>query len=266
MNYFDDERNIISLIQNYSFEKVFLPRDSLSAKIIFESIKRKSQWKYWTYNAGKSDPPPDFYSDRHNLMMEVMRIDDHSRINEKGIYINPTNIKESQRQKEIRKRIKEDRPDIDLNDLTIMINASTGLPSIQDHNYIFYRENVKRILEKHIKKIPLYRENNPGKKLIFFIFDESTGYSKVDDECLVRRGPIANESFLGDIHWYFLDRCFLEVFKNADIDYLVWFAPYKIIVSDDNTSLPNICVFDLKNYDFKETIDYPENLMISLEE
>ena len=62
---------------------------------------------------------------------------------------------------------KHARPDADLDSIRIVVNAVTDLPSNEDHNYQFYYENFARALEKHIKKIPLYRSNHPDKKLIF---------------------------------------------------------------------------------------------------
>ena len=127
--------------------------------------------------------------------MEVMRVDDHAFMNEKGVLINPVNMRESKIQKEMRERIKEAQPEADLDSIKIVVNAVTDLPSTEDHNYQFYCANFQRALEKHIKKILLYRSNHPDKKLIFFVFDESTAYVQVDDEELVKRGPIEGEYF-----------------------------------------------------------------------
>ena len=266
MNYFDDERNIIRMFQDDKFKTVIFSEKPFETRKIFNSIKRSFKWKHWTYNAKKSDPPPDFYSDKYGLAMEVMRVDDHAFLNEKGKISNPVNAREHQVQNDIRRQIMEAQPDIDIDSVTIMVNAASGLPSVQDHNYIFYRENFKRTLDKHIKHINLYRKNQPNIKLIFFVFDESTGYLKVNDEELVKRGPVARERFQGDVHRHFCDKAFLDVFKDADIDYLIWYTPCKQIFTNEKIYYPKVCVVDVKNYDYRYVLDYDERLMISSEE
>lgn len=144
------------------------------------------------------------------------------------------------------------------------MNAVTDLPSNEDHNYQFYCENFKRALEKHIKKIPLYRSNHPDKKLIFFVFDESTAYVQVDDPEFAKRGPLAGEPFEAALVWHFTDKRFLDVFRNADIDYLIWYTPYKHFWGAP-VQLPKVCVFDVKHYNYKHVVEYPEELIMSTE-
>lgn len=266
MNYYDDERNIIQLFRDDKFKAVIISDNPVKMRKIINRIIRSFKWKHWTYNAKKSDPPPDFYSDKYGLAMEVMRVDDHAFLNDKGKISNPVNEREHQIQRNIRRQIMKAQPDIDISSVTIMVNAASGLPSVQDHNYIFYRENFKRTLDKHIKHISLYRKNQPNKKLIFFVFDESTGYLKVNDEELVKRGPLAKERFEGDVHYHFLDKAFVDVFKEADIDYLIWYTPYKQIITNEKIYYPKVCVVDVKDYDYRYVLDYDERLMISSEQ
>lgn len=196
--------------------------------------------------------------------MEVMRIDDHAFVNEKGILINPVNMRESKLQKEIREKIKESQPDADLDSIKIVVNAVTDLPSNQDHNYQFYCANFQRALDKHIKKIPLYRSNHPDKKLVFFVCDESTAYVQVDDPEFAKRGPMEGEPFSAALVWHFMDKRFVDVFRNADIDYLIWYAPYKRFWGA-SVQPPKVCVFDVKNYNYKHIVEYPEELITSSE-
>lgn len=264
MNFYDDERMIIEVFQMVTNSEVHFPFRSSGAIDSFKSIRNTKKWANWTYNAGKADPPPDFFSEKYRLMMEVMRIDDHAFVNEKGILINPVNMRESKLQKEIREKIKESQPDADLDSIKIVVNAVTDLPSNEDHNYQFYCANFKRALEKHIQKIPLYRSNHPDKKLIFFVFDESTAYVQVNDPERVKRGPVAGEPCMAVPVWFFLDERFLNVFKNADIDYLIWYAPYKRFEGAPFQP-PKVSVFDVKNYNYKHVVVYPEELIMSAE-
>lgn len=264
MNFYDDERMIIENFQMANNSEVFFPFRSREAIEAFKSVRNTKKWANWTYNAGKADPPPDFFSDKYHLMMEVMRIDDHAFINEKGVLINPVNIRESQLQKELRAKIKESNPGIDLDSVKIMVNAISGLPSLEDHNYQFYYTNFKRAVEKHMQKIPLYRKNHPDKKLIFFVFDESTAYVQVEDAAFAQRGPVALEPFYAKPVWHFRDRRFLDIFRNSDIDYLIWHTPYKLLHGSP-IQAPRVCIFDIKRYTYKHSEDYPEEFIVSAE-
>lgn len=145
MNYFDDERNIIRMFQGDKFKTVVFSEKLFETIKILNSIKRSFEWKHWTYNAKKSDPPPDFYSDKYGLAMEVMRVDDHAFLNEKGKISNPVNAREHQVQNDIRRQIMEAQPDIDIDSVTIMVNAASGLPSVQDHNYVFIEKTSNEL-------------------------------------------------------------------------------------------------------------------------
>lgn len=264
MNFYDDENEIIDVFQTMRMREVHFPVLSSGAIAVFEAIYRRNRWRKWIDNSGKADPPPDFYSDKYGYMMEVMRVDDHAHYNEKGVLVNPVNERESILQKEIRQRILKKNPHADLSNIKIMINAWPRLPSTEDHNYNFYCDNFERILAKHIKNIPLYRKNHPGKKLIFFVFDESTGYLQVDDPELVKRGPVALEPFSARPLFHFSDKRFIDVFRDSDIDFLVWFTPYKMFHGAAKQPY-KVCVFDVKRLRNKHFIDYPKDLIISSE-
>ncbi len=233
---------------------------------MFYSIYKKKKWKEWEGNFKKSDPPPDFFSNKMQLMMEVMRIDDHAHYNEDGVLVNPVNQRESMIQKQVREKFKEKYPNIDLSNVDVFVNAVSGLPSIEDHNYGFYYENFKRVLEKHIKNIPLYRNNHPDKELIFFVFDESTAYVVVDDENFVKQGPIPLKWFTAQPLWHFYDKKFLDVFKETDIDYLIWCTPFKFFHGESIVNQPpKVCVFDVRNHNYSENAEYEEKFIVSSE-
>ena len=54
--------------------------------------------------------------------------------------------------------------------------VSSGLSTKEDHDYQKYIDNFQRVFEKHNLKVPKYKENHPGYKTIFFIYDESSAY------------------------------------------------------------------------------------------
>ena len=264
MNFYDDELNVIDSFQGAPNGKIYFNRYTFGALNAFRTIHSIKKWANWTYSAGKADPPPDFFCNKYNLMMEVMRVDDHAHLDKRGKWVNPVNQRESMIQNDIRRKILSGNPNADFSKIKIIINANPKLPSLEDHNYGFYYTNFERILTKHIANIPLYRRNHPDKKLIFFIFDESTGYLQVQDEVLAKRGPVALEPFTAVPIWHFYDKRFLDVFLESDVDYLIWYTPYKMF-HGSKIQPPNICIFDIKKHKCKKAIDYTPELAISSE-
>ncbi len=174
MNYFDNENNIIVHFQEVEYSSVFFPVESEEAIYNFENVHDKSKWKKWINSSGKSDPPPDFYCDEFRCMMDVMRVDDHSFENKKGKLVNPTNSRESEIQAELRKSgIAEIFPNA-----KIIVNANTKLPTHEDHNYTFYKNNFVRAVEQHKSKIKQYRNNHQDYKLIFLCLTNLLDISK----------------------------------------------------------------------------------------
>jgi hypothetical protein len=262
MNYFDDENNIIEHFQEVECSSVFIPIESEETIYSFENVHDKSKWKKWTNSSGKSDPPPDFYCDEFRCMMDVMRVDDHSFEYRKGKFVNPTNSRESEIQAELRKNEMEA---IFPNAKTI-VNAITKLPTQEDHNYTFYRNNFVRTVEQHKTKIKQYRNNHQDYKLIFFVIDESSGYIQTSDEPALKSNTSSGKSMIGTPHLHFRDEDFITSLIGADIDYLIWFTPNKMISTENNLlDLPKVCIFDIKTMNI-ETIKYDENLMVSSEE
>lgn len=263
MNFFDDENRIIELFQMFHICKSCFLLQSSEAVSAFEVIHNPDEWKYWVNSSGHSDPPPDFYSDKHKLMMDVMRIDDHTRINAKGNVCNPVNQRESIIQKQLQKDL---IPNYFPKAEYVFVNAVTDLPSLEDHNYKFYYTGFERVVKKHIDSIPLYRQNHPGYKVIFFILDESTGYVQVNSPDIVKRGFVRGLKIPITPYLHFIDKRFVDVFRGSDIDYVIWHTPYKIMDKSLPYELPATCVFDVKNYDYKDIIEYPEDLIMSTEE
>lgn len=258
----DKEIDIVEWLQEVQNNEIcLLPETDESIKI-FETIHDKNLWLNWTNSSGKSDPPPDFYSDKYHLMMDVMRVDDHAYKNKKGKVVNPHVMHEKELYKELSHSgiLNNFNPDI-----KVFINGDTGLSTIEDHNYTFYCRNFNRIIKKHIDSIPLYLENHPDYKVVFMIFDESTAYIQsekdIDKKIEFRKGNI----ICGQPHICFVDRRFLNSFINTGIDYLIWYAPYKRVnLLEKSFELPKVCAFDLSK-EIPHITDYIENKMISSE-
>jgi len=262
MNYYDDENNIIEYLQEVDCSSVLFSIKSEEAINNFKNVYDKSKWKKWTNSSSKSDPPPDFYCDEFRCMMDVMRVDDHSFENKNGKIVNPTNSRESEIQAELRKS----EIVVIFPNAKIIVNAITKMPTQEDHNYTFYRNNFVRAIEQHKSKIKQYRKNHNEYKLIFFVFDESSGYFQTSEEPAFKGSNSSEKTIRGTPHQHFLDEDFLKSIIGADIDFLIWFSPFKLINTENSPlDLPKVCVFDVKAMNI-ETINYDERLMVSVEE
>jgi len=254
----EKESNIIGLFQTLEKHEIGLFPDCAENREICQSVLLTKKWDNWTDSSGKHMLPPDFYNDHEGLMMDVMRVDDHGFTN-KGKVINPSLTREH----EIERELQESGLLGHFQNLRkLIVNANTGLPTAEDHNYIYYRDNFKRIVENHIKKIVNYKKNHPGYKMIFFVFDESSAYvlmEKVPEQFVV--GQMAR----GEAHLWFADKRFVEIFQNSEIDYLIWFAPYKLIQTRGRApALPVACVFDCNKINYQLT-EYDPSHMVSSE-
>lgn len=260
MNTFNNEKNILKFFRRCETEEILLSTQDKSIKNMLHTILDDTEWKKWVDSSGKNELPPDYYCPENKIMMEIMRIDDHAYKNEQGKVINPTTSRESKIAKEIKKAIGG------INDDTMILsNVDTGLAANEDHNYSYYKSNFIRVIEKHKAKINQYRNNHHDYKLIFLVFDESSGSyaqtriknSDIDMEAI--------KSIEGKPHIYCYDKAFLEVFKDTDIDYFIWYAPYKNFQTDaEMVFLPKASIYDVKNMNF-QMIEYDEDYMISLE-
>lgn len=259
MDIYDNESEIIDTFRDEDHSEVCLIPEDDETERVYLSIHEHENRKYWVDSSGKGDPPPDFYSNHFNLMMEVMRVDDHGFIGEKGGIVNPTRALESKTAKELKDSgIMEHFPNAKLH----MI-VDTGLPTNQDHNYKFYRDGFLRAIESHKKKIDRYKANHPDCKVVFFVFDESSAYAEVSE---IREHRRIGQQFSGRIHYWFADAAFLSSFRTSEIDYLIWYSPYKKIdlMDGQQVTLPRVVVYNIRKMDIDDIV-YNEDFMMSVE-
>lgn len=260
MNRYDKEDRIISDFRDLDSSEIgLMPNNSKTRKIYF-SLSDENSWKEWTDTSAKNELPPDFYNDKLKLMMDVMRIDDHAYVDEKGRVINRHNERESKLAKEI----------ISLGEMfekaaeqgNLFITPDSGLRGYQDHNYDFYVNNFRRVIGKHINKINKYKNNHPGFKTMFFVFDESSPYAKCFDD---KRPNFVNEKFFCQPHYWWLDDNMLSLFENSDVDYLIWMCPYKHFDAEIKLDFPIAMIYDVKKIKYNKLISYEFKDMTSLE-
>ena len=219
---------------------------------IIDDILGEKYLKKWTDNT-KSQFPPDFINEEDSLIMEVMRIDNHS-VDGK---INPNLAKQREMIKEIEK-IRDVFPGAE----RIITNAVTDLPTNEDHNYVNYYTSFQRTIRKHLSKLKKYKNNYPNKKVIFLVADETSG---IYFEAITKTDFIS----YGRPHLVFQDKRFVSEFINSELDYLLFYSPYNYFETiEEHLQLPQLIVFDVKhmkdNKDFT-IIDYDETRMISNE-
>ena len=256
--YFDSEYNILKDIHGLNSSTCLIISDNEKSKNyhktsrIIDRILDNKAFSNWKDNS-KSPLPPDLINEADSLVMEVMRIDDHSP---DGIK-NPVLAKERQMLKEAEKFI-DGLP----TNARLVVNAITDLPTDEDHNYKYYYSSFQRTLRKHLSKLDKYKNNFPNKKVIFLVFDETSG---VYSEAYNRIG----EQVLARLHFPFFDNRFLNEFIDSDLDYLMWYIPYNNYYSNGNhITLPHLVFIDIKNArngEVLQRLDYDETKMISNE-
>ena len=196
LNRYDREERIIKAFQDLKRRRVVLFPMNLKNIFIYFSVHNKWIWKNWIDSSSKNELPPDFHNDKLKIMMDIMRIDDHAYVDEKGRIINRHNERESKLVEMIMNKNESVREIAKKGNLIVIPDC--GLRGHQDHNYSRYINNFKRVVEKHIKKIEKYKINHPGYKIIFFVFDESTPYMKLID-CKAPKNP--GDLMHGELHY-----------------------------------------------------------------
>ena len=165
---FDNEKNIISYFRDIKHKVLAYPQsDEISQ--IFQSISDEKLWQSWIDSSSKADLPPDFFNPELKFMMEVMMFDDRATIDGRK---HATKKRES----EMLRELKDSGLESDFFNLKdIFILADSKLSTDDDHNFTRFRGNFNRVIMKHANKVKRYRQNHPDYKLVFFIFDESSG-------------------------------------------------------------------------------------------
>lgn len=260
---YDNEIEIIEFFQRVQISEILLlPENDKEVEDICLSVHDEDRWRKWIDSSGEGDPPPDFYCEELKLMMDVMRVDDHGHIGKNGkSIVNPT----LQRETEVMRELKE-KGILDMfPGVPVHLLVDTGLPTDEDHNYEFYRDNFIRTVKSHIGKIKTYQTNHPGYKTIFFIFDESSFYFEAaTDKKPKRRGEVT----AGIPHLWFLDKTFTDVLEGSAIDYVIWFTPYKHCDAFDvsGETFPIYRITAIKNKGSKySSYEYNAKQMISSE-
>ncbi len=256
---FDNEDNILAYYRDLDNRPLAFPQSDEIWKI-FQATNDEELWKTWKNSSSKSDLPPDFYNDDLELMMEVMRFDDQATNSGKT---HATKAKESQMLELLRDLgVKEDFPNLK----QILLLGNSDLSTDDDHNFDRYRENFTRVVLKHAKKAEQYRKNHPGYKLVFFVFDETSGVyfeRERQKKSILTKGT----NVVVRPHMYWADSVMVDSIRKCQADYFIWFKPYNSFVTPlgINDDFPKIIICDVKKMEVS-TENYVVENMISSEE
>ncbi len=255
---YDIELNILEDIHELDSKQCFIFSDEkgsdnyLKTAKIIDDILSDEYLNKWIDNT-QSQFPPDFINEEDSLLMEVMRIDDHSPDGKK----NP----DLSRQRSMRKEVGE-VSEMFPNAKRFFMNAVTDLPTDEDHNYKNYYSSFQRTVRKHLSKLDEYKKNYPNKKMIFLVADETSG---IYIEAVGKKDMIC----CGRPHLIFLDKRFVNEFIDSDLDYLILYCPYNYFNTiEHHDELPQLTIFDIKhmkNNKSVELFDYDEDRMVSSE-
>lgn len=238
---FDNEDNILAYYRDADNRPLAFPQSDDIWKI-FQSTNDEALWKTWKNSSSKADLPPDFYNDDFELMMEVMRFDDQATNSGKT---HATKAKENQMLEQLRELgVKEDFPNLK----QILLLGNSDLTTDDDHNFARYRDNFARVVLKHAKKVEQYKKNHPGYKLVFFVFDETSGVY-FEKEKQIKSILTKGTNILVRPHMYWADSAIIDIIKDSQADYFIWFKPHNSFdtpfgINDD---FPKVIIYDVKN-------------------
>lgn len=262
-NVLDDEAFLLEY-----FRAVFEPENTLllpedkAVVSLLETVLNEAGWKDCT---AMGEGVTDFVNEATGIMLEVMRIDDHESEGITGGVRNHLREKEGNLLKD---RDGSLRGVIDAlgGNRSIFVNTLTDWPTEADHNYGYYLNAFQRIVRKHADKAVAYRLSNPGKKLVFFVFDESSGYFALPSPRMAGKYSVG-DGVQGRPHLHFVDEAFIESVRKCGADYFIWFTPFKRLqLADDSCAeLPMACVLNCAALDLS-TVVYDAGLMMSAEE
>ena len=125
--------------------------------------------------------------------------------------------------------------------------------------YQNYLNGFERVVSKHLQKIPEYRKEHPSFKLGFAIIDYTLPYYSCESEEAVKDFKM-HKQVIATLHKWANDRAFTGKLLNEDLDFVIWYTPFKVQIEDGKNQLPSLFFINPKSN--IELIDYNPDLMI----
>lgn len=261
MGRLDNEETIIADMHEsiMLFHSSLLLTQNNFEKRIFNAVTK--QWSKWTANNSHSAEPPDYFSQDLRLMFDVMRINDSETTittkRGKTKYYNPILEKEQTQIHEIKKSFPN------MLDENIFVNVAPDGDYDKIHNYQNYYKHAQKVFAAHISRIPKCKELHPKFKMGFLVMDETESYlqHKSIVDAVSPYDSSKTYQVLDTPHIPFMDERFMRCLIDANLDFLIWYMPYKY--NKKMTSQPpQVCFIDLNNKRTQSYLrHYPEFLM-----
>jgi len=240
MQTFDDEQYIWDIYKHIPSSRVKYIGNFLSCLRVDLLTKCHIFAKSWKNSSSKSDLPPDFHNNLHQIMMEFMRIDDCVNELDGRKIMNSFQRTSVEVKKALGKNYKKK------NGVLFYVPDTSNN---NEFNIRGYLENFTRNIENHSNKIPYYKKNYPKcKKTILFVMDESNPYIQtIKSENLGENHISEGRTFM--IHNCYYDKRFIDVIKNSNADYVIWFGIYKcILINGKPIQFPQAVIYDVKHF------------------
>jgi len=163
--YFDDENEILRCARDYMIcDKVLHFNGNSFNKKVQRCLLDTGGL---VSDNGHDALPPDFYAPSHNMMFDVLRIND-SEVRKR---YNPVKMRERKRCGEVMEKF----GDMLAPNAEMVVISETDRS--EEHAYKQYVKNAKRVIGEHIKKIPLWEKKCPGIRYKgLFVCDETEAY------------------------------------------------------------------------------------------
>lgn len=199
-----------------------------------------------TARNGHDQPPPDFFSDKCSIMFDALRVNDTEIKNEWGKIINNKFARERKMEKELQKL------GINMENRNVICNSE--YVDFSEHSLINFSNQAKRTIDEHIKKIHIWKDELPNIKYKgLFIFDESGLY--FEGCCIPAETPAENSKWLfipkhnpSHIYYPWLDKNIMQPICDSELDFVVWFCPYKHSTITEQTGIlyPSVVILDVR--------------------
>ena len=199
-----------------------------------------------TARNGHDQPPPDFFSDKCSIMFDALRVNDTETTTERGKLINNKFARERKMEKKLQKL------GIDIENCNVICNSE--YVDFNEHSLTNFSNQAKRTTDKHINKIHIWKDELPNIKYKgLFIFDESGLYFEGD--CVPVETPAENSQWLfipkhnpPHIYYPWLDKNIMQSICDSELDFVVWYCPYKhsTITQQTKASYPLVTILDVR--------------------
>jgi hypothetical protein len=246
----DDECNLMRWIQLYLNNKyTFLYHGNAFERKIMCCLEDNLNL---ISNNGHDANPPDFLSPLHNMMFDVMRVND----TEVKKSYNPMKMRERDIIKEI-----QDLGLFDDSNHNINVFTSSESSDVLEHNFANYKKNVQRVTRDHLmskghlnKIQELWVSQNPNIDEtdcyfdgdVSYLADNKFGFRYQKDKPVILHEP-----------WN--DKYFISWAYESDLDFVVWaccYKPFGTVLSDLKIYFPHIVIMDVRFPRTEKYIDY----------